>query len=69
MPFGVTNIEPLSKPQLVAVGVAVAVMPLEEVTVVVTILVQPVELVTVTLYAPAESPVGLKLVNAAFDHK
>ena len=62
-----TNIEPLFKPQLVAVGVAVAVIPLEDVTVVVAILVQPVELVTVTLYVPAESPVGLKLVNAAFD--
>ena len=67
MPFGVTNIEPLFCPQLVGVGVAVAVMPLDDVTVVVTILVQPVELVTVTLYVPAESPVGLELVNAVFD--
>ena len=59
----------MSKPQLVGVGVAVAVIPLEDVTVVVTTLVQPIELVTVTLYVPAESPVGFELVNAAFDHK
>ena len=67
MPFGVTNIEPLSKPQLVGVGVAVAVIPLDDVTVVVAILVQPVELVTVTLYVPDESPVGAEPVKLLFD--
>ena len=67
MPFGVTNIEPLFCPQLVGVGVAVTVMPLDDVTVELAILVQPVELVTVTLYVPDESPVGAEPVKLLFD--